>query len=55
MCGRYSLVDLTNRFTSRFKIANYIGELQARFNVAPEQAMPVVVVLPIVKTACRPE
>jgi hypothetical protein len=43
MCGRYSLADFNNRFTNRFKVANYIGELQPRFNVAPEQAMPVVV------------
>jgi len=43
MCGRYSLADFNNRFASRFKVANYIGELQPRFNVAPEQAMPVVV------------
>lgn len=43
MCGRYSLVDFNNRFANRFKVANYIGELQPRFNVAPEQALPVVV------------
>lgn len=43
MCGRYSLADFNNRFANRFKVANYIGELQPRFNVAPEQAMPVVV------------
>jgi putative SOS response-associated peptidase YedK len=43
MRGRYSLADFNNRFANRFKVANYIGELQPRFNVASEQAMPVVV------------
>src|SRR3954453_21386631 len=43
MCGRYGLGDLDNRFSSRFKIANYIGELEPRYNVAPQQAMPVII------------
>jgi putative SOS response-associated peptidase YedK len=43
MCGRYSLDDLDGRFSSRFKIANYIEKLQPRFNVYPGQPMPVVV------------
>ena len=37
------MVDLTNRFESRFQVANYIGQLQPRYNVAPQQPMLVVV------------
>ena len=43
MCGRYSLDDITNRFASRFKVANYIGDIKPRYNVAPQQAMPVII------------
>jgi hypothetical protein len=41
MCGRYSLADLDDLFSSRFKVAN-VNHLPARYNVSPSQTMPVV-------------
>jgi putative SOS response-associated peptidase YedK len=43
MCGRYSLADLNDTFSSRFKVTNYIHNLTPRYNVAPSQTVPVVV------------
>jgi putative SOS response-associated peptidase YedK len=43
MCGRYSLADLNDLFSKRFKISNYAHNLTPRYNVSPTQVMPVVV------------
>lgn len=42
MCGRYNLAQV-DQVAARFGVADAQAELQPRYNVAPSQAMPVVV------------
>jgi len=42
MCGRFTL-DLTTKFYERFKVANRLDGLKARYNIAPTQDVPVIV------------
>jgi putative SOS response-associated peptidase YedK len=42
MCGRFTL-DLTTKFSERFKISNRLDGLTARYNIAPSQDVPVII------------
>jgi putative SOS response-associated peptidase YedK len=42
MCGRFTL-DPTIEFYERFKIANRLDDLMARYNIAPTQDVPVII------------
>lgn len=42
MCGRYTLTANTDALIKRFKIKDYQGEHRPRYNIAPTQKNPVV-------------
>jgi putative SOS response-associated peptidase YedK len=42
MCGRFTL-DPTTKFSERFKVANRLDGLTARYNIAPSQDVPVII------------
>jgi putative SOS response-associated peptidase YedK len=43
MCGRFTLDPTTKNFSKRFKIANRLENLTARYNIAPSQDVPVII------------
>jgi putative SOS response-associated peptidase YedK len=43
MCGRYGLAVDTSKLQERFETSNTLPDLQPRFNIAPTQALPVIV------------
>src|SRR5437764_15193237 len=45
MCGRYGLYD-TENFNERFKTSTKIEPLKPRYNAAPGQQLPVVLMNP---------
>jgi len=42
MCGRYTLTADTDKIVKRFKVKNYQEEHKPRYNIAPTQRNPVV-------------
>ena len=42
MCGRYTLTANTDAIVKRFKVKDYQGEHKPRYNIAPTQKNPVV-------------
>jgi putative SOS response-associated peptidase YedK len=43
MCGRYTLTADTDKIVKRFEVKDYQGEHKPRYNIAPAQNNPVVV------------
>jgi putative SOS response-associated peptidase YedK len=43
MCGRYGLTVDTAKLQERFETSNTLPDLEPRFNIAPTQALPVIV------------
>ena len=47
MCGRYSLTASTVKLAEEFKLAGaHLKEIQPQYNIAPSQAVPVLIVAP---------
>ena len=42
MCGRYNLISPTSQIIEEFELFSEIEELQARYNIAPGQPVPII-------------